>query len=102
MILSEGFIVLDEILISAQKIVEGLVIHKERIAYNLKQYAPFAATELLLIAGVKEGADRQKMHEELRTLSMQGKLPKSFDVSHHVGDAPARARKLVREIAKVP
>ena len=102
MILSEGFIVLDEILISAQKIVEGLVIHKERIAYNLKQYAPFAATELLLIASVKEGADRQKMHEELRTLSMQGKLPKSFDVSHHVGDAPARARKLVREIAKVP
>lgn len=101
MILSEGFIALDEILASSQKIVGGLVINKERIAYNLKQYAPFAATELLLIEMVKKGANRQEAHERLRKLSMQGKLPKSFDVSGHIGDAPARARKLVREIASI-
>lgn len=101
MFLSEGFIALDEILASGQKIVEGLVVNKTTIAQNLQKYAPFAATELLLIEAVKKGEDRQKVHEKLRTLSMQGKLPKSFEVSHHVGDAPLRAKKLAQEIRKI-
>ena len=129
LILSEGFISLDEILGIAQKIVDGLVIHRERIAYNVAQYAPFAATEVLLITLVKRGADRQEMHELLRTISMKSwaqvqagkpnpmarlleqnptiqtlvtadEIRQSLDVSHHVGDAPKRAVKLVKDIQK--
>lgn len=128
-IVAEGFLALDEILTTAQKVVAGLVINTHRIAHNVKQYAPFAATETLLILLVKHGADRQKMHELLRTISMksweaiqEGKpnpmnqlikenptirkyltaaeIRESIDVANHVGDAPQRALKLVKEIQK--
>lgn len=129
LIISEGFIALDEILKIAEKIISGLVINKERISYNLKQFSPFAATESIIIAAVKKGADRQKMHEVLRGISMeawaevsQGKnnpmeqllllntelaeyltqkdITSCLDVTHHVGDAPQRAKRLVVTIEK--
>jgi adenylosuccinate lyase len=129
LIISEGFIALDEILITAQKIVGGLGIHDERIAYNVAQYAPFAATEVLLVKLVKKGANRQDMHELLRTISMESwkavtegqanpmsemlsgnstiltfltknEIRASLDVSHHVGDAPQRAKQLATLIRK--
>ncbi len=128
-IVSEAFLALDEMLTTAQKIVEGLVINIDRIEFNLAQYAPFAVTETVLIALVKHGANRQEMHELLRTISMtswaavqSGKpnpmadllmqnttilhylspreISKSLDVAQHIGDAPHRALKLVREIRK--
>jgi adenylosuccinate lyase len=126
-IFSEAFIALDEILLTANKIVEGLVINTERIEFNLNQYAPFAATELLLISLVKHGADRQAMHELLREISMEcwaevakgkpnrmhklveahtdikkyltsAEIGQCFDVSHHIGDAPQRALRLADQI----
>ncbi|MBI5619657.1 adenylosuccinate lyase [Candidatus Gottesmanbacteria bacterium] len=128
-VVAEGFLALDEILTTAQKIVDGLVINTHRIAHNVNQYAPFAATETLLIMLVKHGADRQKMHELLRTISMKSseaiqaekpnpmnqlikenptirkylkaaEIHESLDVANHVGDAPERALKLVKEIKK--
>lgn len=69
--LPEMFLAVDEMLGSAVKITEGLVINEEQIEKNLNTYGPFAATESVMIAAVKKGADRQKMHEVLRELSMQ-------------------------------
>ncbi|MGC8879521.1 MAG: adenylosuccinate lyase, partial [Anaerolineae bacterium] len=88
-------------------------------------YGTFAATERLLMELVKAGADRQHMHEVIRQHSMvawealrRGEanplmqllsedsaitayLPPArvrtlLDVTHHIGDAPARARALAR------
>lgn len=69
-ILADGFLATDEILKTAQKIINGLVINENRIRKNLEMYAPFAAIEVILLEAVKNGGDRQKLHEELRTISL--------------------------------
>lgn len=70
-ILAEGFLALDEILITAEKIISGLIINKEKIQENFDKYAPFAATESIIIESVKNGANRQEMHELLREISLK-------------------------------
>ncbi|KKS81679.1 MAG: Adenylosuccinate lyase [Candidatus Gottesmanbacteria bacterium GW2011_GWC1_43_10] len=129
-IMAESFIAVDEILLITQKVISGLVVNKERVAFNLNQYGPFAATEVILVEAVKNGGDRQKLHELLRELSLeawsdigQGEknplpqmlmenhelhkyLTKSqieglLDVSNHIGDAPQRALELVGKIKKM-
>ncbi len=128
--LPEAFLATDEILITSQKILSDLVINAVRIEENLKKFAPFSATEAILAKSVKNGADRQNMHEHLRSLSMRawdniskgginplteliyedkliGKylnsedIEECLDVSKHTGDAPDRARRIVREIKRV-
>lgn len=123
----EMFLAVDEILTSAGKIVSGLVINEAKIQENLERYAPFAATEEVIIEAVKSGADRQEMHEILREISMEAwslvsvgeenpildllmkreeilkfigkeKLEKIIDPGNHLGTAPERAKKLANEI----
>jgi adenylosuccinate lyase len=65
-ILPEAFLCADELLNTAQQIIAGLAINEAAIARNFASYGPFAATERLLMAAVKAGADRQKMHEVIR------------------------------------
>ncbi len=69
--LPEMFLAVDEILQSSIKIVDGLIINKKQIEKNLNTYGPFAATEAVLMTAVKNGADRQYIHEVLRELSME-------------------------------
>jgi adenylosuccinate lyase len=69
-ILPEAFLIIDELLITARRIIKGLVINREAIQRNLDSYAPFAATERIMMAAASAGADRQKMHERLRELAM--------------------------------
>ena len=70
-IFPEAFIAMDEILQTAIHIVRGLVVDPEACAANLEKYGPFAATERVLMALVRAGADRQKMHERLREHSLK-------------------------------
>jgi adenylosuccinate lyase len=65
-LLPEAFLSADELLGTAIKIARGLVVREEVIGRNLAVYAPFAASERVLIAAVRAGADRQGMHERLR------------------------------------
>ncbi len=67
----ETFLAVDEILTSAKNIIEGLVVNKKQIEKNLEKYGPFCATENILMEAVKNGANRQKMHEVLRELSLK-------------------------------
>src|SRR3990167_836831 len=67
----EMFLAVDEILTSATKITEGLIINESKIQENLERFAPFAATEEIILEAVKAGADRQEMHEVLREISME-------------------------------
>lgn len=129
-ILADSFLATDQILITAEKITRGLVINENRITYNLNLYAPFAATETLLMEIVKRGGNRQEMHEALRNISMtawaaiqEGKpnpmeellvnnpqikkylhrdeIIKLMDIKNYLGDAPERARKLVKLIKQI-
>jgi len=126
-IIPEGFLATDEILQTAQKLLAGLIVNKKKIENNLNQYAPFSATELVIIETVKKGADRQEMHELLREISMKAweevangdsnpmkdlltknetltkyldgtQIEKLLDVKSHVGDASERAKKLIEKI----
>jgi adenylosuccinate lyase len=70
-ILPEAFLIADELLITATRILSGLRVNQEAVTLNLAAYAPFAGTERLLMALVKAGADRQRMHEALRDHAMR-------------------------------
>jgi adenylosuccinate lyase len=65
-ILPEAFLICDELLRVALRLVKNLDIRLEAIQHNLEIYAPFACTERVMMAVSKKGADRQEMHELLR------------------------------------
>lgn len=69
--LPEVCLALDEMLMTALKIVRGLKVNAAACAANLAKYGPFAATERVLMALVRAGADRQHMHEKLREHSLR-------------------------------
>lgn len=129
-IIAEAFLTTDQILITAEKIISGLIINKERISFNLNQYASFAASESIILEAVKNGANRQDMHEILRINSMiawtdiqNGKknpmmklllsdklisrylskiqLENLMTVETHIGNASERAKKLVKIIKNI-
>lgn len=126
----EMFLGVDEILKSAINIVSGLVVNEARIQENLERYAPFSATEEVIIEAVKGGADRQSTHEILREVSMEAwavvavgeenplldllmkreeilkyvgkeKLEKIIDPQSHLGTAPERAKELLKHIQEI-
>jgi adenylosuccinate lyase len=70
-ILPEAFLAMDECLLLLQKVLSGLEVNTQRISENLRRFAPFAATEVILMELVKKGYSRQEMHERLRKLSMR-------------------------------
>jgi len=70
-LIAEAFLISDELLITAIKIVEGLVVNNNAIEQNLAKFAPFSATERILMAASKNGANRQEMHELLRIHALQ-------------------------------
>jgi adenylosuccinate lyase len=69
--LPEMFLIVDELLVTIQTIIRGLEIKKLGIQQNLDKYAPFAATERVLMEACKAGANRQEMHERLRLHAMR-------------------------------
>jgi adenylosuccinate lyase len=67
----EAFLAMDEMLETALTILRGLKVDADACAANLATYGPFAATERVLMALVRAGADRQHMHEKLREHSLK-------------------------------
>jgi adenylosuccinate lyase len=70
-VLAESFLAADEIVSLAGRVIGGLRVDKGRIAANLATFGPFAATEAVLMAAARRGADRQALHEKLREASMK-------------------------------
>jgi adenylosuccinate lyase len=126
-LLPEACLAADELLRTAQAILSDLRVNEAALAHNLAVYAPFAATEQLLMALVKAGADRQAMHETIRRQALSawqavqagGENPLTDRLCHEpafaaflpeaeiraslaaglrVGDAPERARLLAGAI----
>ncbi len=69
-ILPESFLIVDELLSVCNRILKNITIDEKAIARNFSLYAPFAATERVMMAASKNGADRQEMHEILRKHSL--------------------------------
>ena len=67
----EAFIALDEMLITAKRIVSGMNFHSEATRRLMDNYGIFASTERLLMELGRRGADRQAMHETIREESLK-------------------------------
>jgi adenylosuccinate lyase len=127
MIIPEAFLAVDEMLLTAARLARDLRVDERAIAANMARYGLFAATERVLMALGRAGADRQAMHERIRQHSLAAwaavqrgeanpladllagdaeitdslpaeKIRGLMDASQYVGDAPDRARSIVRAI----
>ncbi|MHC5024524.1 MAG: adenylosuccinate lyase [Planctomycetota bacterium] len=69
--LPESFLALDGAMDLLHNVASGLVVHEKTIRSNLMAELPFMATENILMAAVRQGADRQEAHELIRQHSQQ-------------------------------
>lgn len=128
-VVPEMFLATDEILSSGAKIVKDFTINDSKVKSNLAKFAPFTATEEIIIKAVKKGADRQRMHEIIRDYAIEAwekvqnneanslsqnlaedtyiaeflsakEVEATLSVSEHLGTASQRAKKLVQKIHK--
>ncbi len=67
----ESFLAIDGILDLYLNIVDGLVVYEKVIEKHLRAELPFMATENIMMDAVKNGGDRQELHEKIRQLSME-------------------------------
>jgi adenylosuccinate lyase len=129
-LLPEAFLITDELLRVSGEIIAGLRVDESALARNLAAYGPFAATERILMALGKAGADRQVMHERLRVHAMkaweaiargetnplpegvyrddlirqyleESQLQQLMDVGNYTGNAPQRAKALADTITEI-
>ncbi len=130
LIAPDAFLCADELLITTQRLIDGLRVNESAVTRNFQAYGVFAATERLLMALVSRGADRQAMHELIRDHAMAAWVEVSqgrtnplaerlcsdatvlhylsadeargvLDASGYVGDAAERARELAKAIRKI-
>ncbi len=67
----EGFLAIDGVLDLVLNVVDGLVVNTKVINKRLLSELPFMATENIMMDAVKEGGNRQELHEIIRQLSME-------------------------------
>ncbi len=65
-VIPEVFLAVDGILEILINIADGLVVYPKVIATRVAAELPFMATENILMAGVKDGGNRQTLHEKIR------------------------------------
>lgn len=65
----QAFLCADAILRIAINIANGLIVNRPIIARNVREYLPYMATENLMMAAVRAGADRQQVHELVKSHS---------------------------------
>ena len=66
LLLPEAFLITDELLVTADRLIAALHVDEQAVARNLTTYGLFAGTEQLLAALSKAGADRLAMHARIR------------------------------------
>lgn len=65
----QAFMAADAILRIGINVAGGLIVNRPIIAKNVREYLPYMATENLMMAAVRAGADRQHVHELVKTHS---------------------------------
>ncbi len=66
LVLPQGFLAADAVLLLCQNVTSGLVVYPKVIGAALQAELPFMATENILMAAVAAGGDRQELHERIR------------------------------------
>ena len=93
--ISEGFLAIDGVLDLCINVTDGLVVNDRVIEKNLKEELPFMITENILMDLVKEGGDRQELHEEIRKLSIEaGNRVKKEGLDNDLFDRLCASKKL--------
>jgi len=123
--IAEMFLATDAVLNLVLDVASGLVVNPKVIRAGLDAELPFMATEALIMAAVREGLDRQDVHEALRRAShaasraikeegvpnplrellardpllgpLAPRLDGLLDPALHVGRAPEQVREYVAE-----
>ena len=125
---AEGFLAMDGILDLCLNVVDGLVVYPKVIETRLRSELPFMATENIMMDAVKNGGNRQELHEKIRQLSMEAgktvkvegkennlleliaaddefpmtleELESTMDPSRYVGCAPHQVERYVTEVVQ--
>lgn len=121
----EAFLAADGVLNTLLSVTDGLVVHPKVIGRRLAEELPFLASEAVMMAMVRAGADRQEVHEAIRVHSLaagrvvkeeggandlverlradptfapvHARLDALLDPAAHVGRAPEQTRRFLRE-----
>ena len=124
----EGFLAVDGILDLCLNVVDGLVVYEKVIRKHMMAELPFMATENIMMDAVKNGGNRQEMHEKIRQLSMEAgknvkeegkennlleliaadpafnltleELERSMDPAKYVGRAPIQVTAFLENVIK--
>ncbi|MEE9392270.1 MAG: adenylosuccinate lyase [Planctomycetota bacterium] len=67
LVIPQAFMAADAVLILFGNIASGFVVREKVIAANLQEHLPFIASEEILMRAVRDGGDRQELHERIRT-----------------------------------
>ena len=70
LVLPQAFLGTDAVLKLVVNVTDGLVVHPPVIGREVERELPFLATESILMAGVRAGGDRQRLHESIRRHSL--------------------------------
>ena len=123
-VIPEAFLAVDGILEILINVLDGLVVYPKVMEARLAAELPFMATENILMAAVKAGGNRQKLHEKIRQHSHSAaeqvkkfgkhndlidrlKADKTFskvnfkkvlDPKSYIGRAPQQVDEFIREI----
>ena len=125
---AEGLLATDGILDLCLNVVDGLVVYPKVIEKRLRSELPFMATENIMMDAVKNGGNRQELHEKIRQLSMEAgktvkvegkennlleliaaddkfpmtleELESTMDPSRYVGCAPHQVERYVSEVVQ--
>ncbi|KAA0203635.1 hypothetical protein HAZT_HAZT000133 [Hyalella azteca] len=104
LVLSEGMLCADGLLLTLQNITEGLVVYPAVISKHLADELPFMATENILMAA-KEGRDNdlvRRVKESHVFLSLALPIDDLVQPSSFVGRAPQQVQEFVKdEVAPV-
>ncbi|MDD5458613.1 MAG: adenylosuccinate lyase [Phycisphaerae bacterium] len=96
-VIPEAFLAADGIAEILINVLDGLVVYPKVITSRIEAELPFMATENILMAAVKAGGDRQKLHEKIRIHSQAAaeqvkKFGKPNDLLERLGKDEAFAK----------
>lgn len=83
----EAFLAVDAILGIYENVASGLVVHEKVIEKHILEELPFMVSENILMDAVKQGGDRQQLHERIRVLSLEaGRTVKELGLPNNLID----------------
>ena len=91
----ESFLAADGMMQTVLNVSSGLVVHPAQVASHVSRELPFMATEEILMETVKQGGDRQDLHESIRRHSLAAademKAGRANDLFDRIAGDPAFA-----------